>query len=1165
MPMMPEYLVQGWSWGNDMPAWTLLFVPFGIYFSSLLVAGLALALLVFFRRQWSAVTLHSICVVAFLVMFLTPLAGLVAPKYRIAVRSAPVTQVEEVGAGKALAPAPAMPDTVEPSDERAESRPLPGVTGKTTPATAPATKYDGKKPLPKAADPVTGARGIWSWRGWEFIGWGHLVIATFFLFLVALNHVVCFFRFLFAKKPSNAGWEQALQEARQALGVTRRIRLALSPRCSVPVAVGMIRPRVIVPPAALEWDAPKRKVALLHEVAHITRRDSLTQFLGQLTRALHWWNPLVWVLVARMRDLGERACDDLVLKVTRAPEDYAENLIEIARTFRRTHFAAAQVGIVSSSKLGARVETILDRVLVRGGLHRRFLAVTAGVALLFLLKSMLVIARVPGDAPVWSEPKKAELKKILDAVERNVSAYPNLEYSGTKVTEFWRKAENRYEAQPTPTEFAVSLMRDPDTPQFRIDYTPRVLQWINGSAPFSIQNETQFSDGETVYEVSYENRLELRPYGTWPEEGVVRLPGIQALLHYRGRRTSGPRIASKRPRSEIEHYAWLAFTGNFAGNPAQGNLLTLTEDSYHGVDAVKLEVVIRGRQRERWWLDPARGYAFLGDDLSFVHEDQWQPSYETRVVNLKEVSPGFWFPTEVRFANSTRSGIPRQRSVTKFTNVRVAADGFEEGFFTPESVLPSVRARKWGSQAARADASGEATTSIGLKLTGADDGEPLAGVTVSINRDGTDSAQVTDAEGRVEVALGNDPAAIDYLSISATPEGYVPTKLTWRRSGDALVFPERYTLRIAPASTIGGRIVDEDGQPVAGAMMRLMFANVDLGDSLTLSHVPWQPAVETDGDGRWGYQAAPEKIERLSVRLAHPDYQDDTHFGSFRHRAMQSYDTLRDGSAVLVMKEGSPISGRVLDEKGNPVSGAVVRLGRDRWGSHYPTAETDPVGNYVLAHGKVEDEMYFTVEAAGYAPGLKILRNLESGAAARCNFTLAPAQELRIRLVDEEGAPVERVRAVADTWRETRTLTFYGRSDAEGRFVWKNAPEDEVIFDLMKGDVYLRDLALRASPEEQTVVFRPALRVRGTVIDARTKKPIPEFQVMLGRVSHDDGGAIYWRTDTVQTFSDGAFERTGSHLGWRYFFRVTADGYRSEVSDGVLSEGQTVDLEFRLK
>src|SRR5579864_1983156 len=77
------------------------------------------------------------------------------------------------------------------------------------------------------------------------------------------------------------------------LGVRRRFELRQSNAEIVPLAAGMWHPLVLLPASASEWSPERWRIVLLHELAHIQRRDSLTQALAELALCLYWFHPLV--------------------------------------------------------------------------------------------------------------------------------------------------------------------------------------------------------------------------------------------------------------------------------------------------------------------------------------------------------------------------------------------------------------------------------------------------------------------------------------------------------------------------------------------------------------------------------------------------------------------------------------------------------------------------------------------------------------------------------------------------------------------------------------------------------------------------------------------------------------------------------------------------------
>ena len=75
-----------------------------------------------------------------------------------------------------------------------------------------------------------------------------------------------------------------------------------------PHVVGLLRPIIVVPPALLD-DAALLRAALLHEVAHVRRRDAIGRFIQVAATSMMWWFPLVRVVNRRLDLAREAACD----------------------------------------------------------------------------------------------------------------------------------------------------------------------------------------------------------------------------------------------------------------------------------------------------------------------------------------------------------------------------------------------------------------------------------------------------------------------------------------------------------------------------------------------------------------------------------------------------------------------------------------------------------------------------------------------------------------------------------------------------------------------------------------------------------------------------------------------------------------------------------------
>ena len=125
-------------------------------------------------------------------------------------------------------------------------------------------------------------------------------------------------------------WTAAVVAAASALGVTTPVRLLRAPAQAMPMVVGLRRPAILLSNDADAWTAERRRSVILHEMAHVQRRDCFTQTLASLARAVYWPHPGVWWAARRLQVEREFACDDRVLALGTEANGYANDLLEIA-------------------------------------------------------------------------------------------------------------------------------------------------------------------------------------------------------------------------------------------------------------------------------------------------------------------------------------------------------------------------------------------------------------------------------------------------------------------------------------------------------------------------------------------------------------------------------------------------------------------------------------------------------------------------------------------------------------------------------------------------------------------------------------------------------------------------------------------------------------------
>lgn len=216
-----------------------------------------------------------------------------------------------------------------------------------------------------------------------------------------IAHIRFAMRLRSCRQLESSGLTDMLLRECDVLGVGRRPIVRDVPELSAPAVFGLVRPTICLPASLIETlSSQELRLILRHELAHIRRRDIWVIVAASIATACHWFNPLVWISVRRLRAAVESAADRLAIDGLSTDEAaaYGSLLLRIA-TNGTAPLGSPTLGFLSfasSNRLKPRIEQLLDRSASRGTWAKR----SATVLVAALALTGLTDARGLGTAEV---------------------------------------------------------------------------------------------------------------------------------------------------------------------------------------------------------------------------------------------------------------------------------------------------------------------------------------------------------------------------------------------------------------------------------------------------------------------------------------------------------------------------------------------------------------------------------------------------------------------------------------------------------------------------------------------------------------------------------------------------------------------------------------------
>lgn len=336
-------------------------------------------------------------------------------------------------------------------------------------------------------------------------------VAVFVWLLGVFYHVLRFVhgwrkvrRFLLDRRDfSHDGLAGVLRTVKQRLEVSALPPLFISDRTTTPLVAGFLRPAVYLPAGAVHWKADELRDVLLHECAHVIRRDQFLGLLQILSAALFWPHPLVHALNRCLSRAREEACDDYVIQDA-DPRDYARLLLAFSeKRFAETAGPAAFAMVSPRWNLEHRIAGLLDSRRRRTPRCSYF--VTAGTALILFAACVLVggtrlstaAQREPGsaDSAAAESGDRAAVKPVVVADDLYGDPIPAGAGVRLGTVRFRHGGWHKYVGFAADNKTVLSFSSDQQSIRFWDAMTGRLLREVrtnmNGSRWFRMSPDRQ--------------------------------------------------------------------------------------------------------------------------------------------------------------------------------------------------------------------------------------------------------------------------------------------------------------------------------------------------------------------------------------------------------------------------------------------------------------------------------------------------------------------------------------------------------------------------------------------------------------------------------------------------------------------------------------------------
>ena len=360
-----------------------------------------------------------------------------------------------------------------------------------------------------------------------------------------------------------------------------------------------------------------------------------------------------------------------------------------------------------------------------------------------------------------------------------------------------------------------------------------------------------------------------------------------------------------------------------------------------------------------------------------------------------------------------------------------------------------------------------------------------------------------------------------------------------------------------PLARVSGVVMSEDRTPLAAASV--------VGEEEASFGIPARPMLMRDSitvsgpDGRFSTRV--QSDVELRIRASRKGLPPT------KSEALRLTPGERKSGVVITIPNGIPVTGKVTDREGRPLSGVAIGAAEVAGGARggmmrqmivlgAPTAEDEPVrtgsdGTFTI---RVKEGTYdFSFRREGYSTRLVRGHTISLSSPAEVNATLDPAVEITGRVVrGGNGVEGVNISTFSDLGVGASAVTA-----PDGSFTLSNLSAGEIRANLRKETEFIQETRTLTAPSQNLVIEIPkGTTVAGRVIDKETRKPVGAFQAGI-TTSRGGGGMIMMTPAALRNFTndDGSFTLENVPVG-AVNLVANAPGYAQARMNLTLEEGK---------